>query len=207
MHAHWSATLCPPLLLSPGKPVAWSPLQLDALLALEAATQPSQISTMGVQTAASAWLSLGSKDSTSVDADWPHSSHRLARGVNVGLHTCPAEPQAAAQAYEQAAALVSLWEELPMGVEVLVQLDRLVHLLEAPPFTRLRLHLLQPSRYPALIRCAGGLDRLGLGLQPRCCPACRTAAVRDYLSCLAARLTLCLHSPLPGLDDEKPYLR
>ena len=56
------------------------------------------------------------------------------------------------QAYEQAAALVGLWEELPMGVEVLVQLDRLVHLLEAPPFTRLRLHLLQPSRYPALIR-------------------------------------------------------
>ena len=41
-----------------------------------------------------------------------------------------------------------------MGVEVLVQLDRLVHLLEAPPFTRLRLHLLQPSRYPALIRCS-----------------------------------------------------
>ena len=40
-----------------------------------------------------------------------------------------------------------------MSVEVLLQLDRLVQLLEAPPFTRLRLHLLQPSRYPALIRC------------------------------------------------------
>ena len=40
-----------------------------------------------------------------------------------------------------------------MGVEVLLQLDRLVQLLESPPFTRLRLHLLQPTRHAALVRC------------------------------------------------------
>lgn len=41
-----------------------------------------------------------------------------------------------------------------MGVEVLVQIDRLVQLLETPIFTYLRLQLLQPARYPDLIRCA-----------------------------------------------------
>lgn len=40
-----------------------------------------------------------------------------------------------------------------MGVEVLVQIDRLVQLLETPIFTYLRLQLLQPARYPDLIRC------------------------------------------------------
>lgn len=38
-----------------------------------------------------------------------------------------------------------------MGVEVLVQIDRLVQLLETPVFNFLRLHLLHPARYPALL--------------------------------------------------------
>lgn len=41
---------------------------------------------------------------------------------------------------------------MPMTLEVLVQIDRLVQLLETPVFTFLRLQLLQPARYPALIR-------------------------------------------------------
>ncbi len=41
-----------------------------------------------------------------------------------------------------------------MGVEVLVQIDRLVQLLETPVFNFLRLHLLHPARYPALLWCA-----------------------------------------------------
>ena len=65
-----------------------------------------------------------------------------------------AELNRGVQAYELAAMLVGLWEEEPLGVEVLLQLDRLVQLLEAPPFTRLRLHLLQPCRHPALVRCS-----------------------------------------------------
>ena len=34
----------------------------------------------------------------------------------------------------------------------LLQVDRLVGLLETPAFTFLRLHLLQPSRHPALLQ-------------------------------------------------------
>ena len=41
-----------------------------------------------------------------------------------------------------------------MGVEVLVQIDRLVQLLETPVFNFLRLHLLHPARFPALLWCA-----------------------------------------------------
>jgi vacuole morphology and inheritance protein 14 len=40
-----------------------------------------------------------------------------------------------------------------MGVEVLVQIDRLVQLLETPVFNFLRLHLLHPARFPALLWC------------------------------------------------------
>jgi hypothetical protein len=44
-----------------------------------------------------------------------------------------------------------------MGVEVLVQIDRLVQLLETPVFNFLRLHLLHPARYPALLWCTSRL--------------------------------------------------
>jgi vacuole morphology and inheritance protein 14 len=46
---------------------------------------------------------------------------------------------------------------LPLGPEVLVQLDRLVALLETPAYAFLRLQLLQPGRYPDLIRALYGL--------------------------------------------------
>ena len=58
------------------------------------------------------------------------------------------------QAYEHTSQLVAAFADVPMGVEVLVQIDRLVQLLETPVFTFLRLQLLQPARYPALIRSA-----------------------------------------------------
>ena len=44
-----------------------------------------------------------------------------------------------------------------MGVEVLVQIDRLVQLLETPVFNFLRLHLLHPARFPALLWCGPSL--------------------------------------------------
>lgn len=44
-----------------------------------------------------------------------------------------------------------------MGIETLVQIDRLVQILETPVFTFMRLHLLQPSKYPALLRSMYGL--------------------------------------------------
>ena len=58
-----------------------------------------------------------------------------------------------AGAYSHACDVITAYADLPMGVEVLVQIDRLVHLLETPIFTYLRLQLLQPARYPDLIRC------------------------------------------------------
>ena len=62
-------------------------------------------------------------------------------------------PQAYGHAYE----LASCYAELPMGVEVLVQIDRLVQLLETPVFNFLRLHLLHPARFPALLWCRPAL--------------------------------------------------
>ena len=59
-----------------------------------------------------------------------------------------------AQTYAHACDLVAALADVPLGVEVLVQIDRLVQLLETPIFTFLRLQLLQPARYPALIRYA-----------------------------------------------------
>ena len=58
------------------------------------------------------------------------------------------------QAYAHASQLVEAFAEVPMGVEVLVQIDRLVQLLETPAFTFLRLQLLRPSTHPALIQYA-----------------------------------------------------
>ncbi|CAL5227221.1 g10142 [Coccomyxa viridis] len=55
------------------------------------------------------------------------------------------------EAYGHAYELASCYAELPMGVEVLVQIDRLVQLLETPVFNFLRLHLLHPARFPALL--------------------------------------------------------
>lgn len=57
-----------------------------------------------------------------------------------------------AQAYQHASDLIGVFREVRMGVETLVQIDRLVQILETPVFTSLRLHLLQPSQYPSLLR-------------------------------------------------------
>ena len=56
------------------------------------------------------------------------------------------------QAYEHASDLIGVFKEVRMGIETLVQIDRLVQVLETPVFTFMRLHLLQPEKYPALLR-------------------------------------------------------
>ena len=73
---------------------------------------------------------------------------------DVTLHHCTSLIFSIAQAYGHAYELASCYAELPMGVEVLVQIDRLVQLLETPVFNFLRLHLLHPARFPALLWCA-----------------------------------------------------
>ncbi|KAK3301505.1 vacuolar protein 14 C-terminal Fig4p binding-domain-containing protein [Chaetomium fimeti] len=62
-----------------------------------------------------------------------------------------------AQAYEQAYNLLQIFAELEMTVNILIQIDKLVQLLESPVFTYLRLQLLEPERYPHLYKCLYGL--------------------------------------------------
>lgn len=61
------------------------------------------------------------------------------------------------QAYEHANSIVHCYETLPLTSEALVQLDRLVQLLETPAFTPLRLQLLQPQNHPDLVRAMYGV--------------------------------------------------
>ncbi|KAK4990366.1 hypothetical protein LTR50_002540 [Elasticomyces elasticus] len=47
--------------------------------------------------------------------------------------------------------------ELEMTVNMLIQIDKLVQLLESPVFTYLRLQLLEPEKFPHLYKCLYGL--------------------------------------------------
>jgi len=62
-----------------------------------------------------------------------------------------------AQAYEHATSLVFQFAELEVTVNFLVEIDKLVQLLESPIFAKLRLQLLEPERYPNLFKCLYGL--------------------------------------------------
>jgi len=62
-----------------------------------------------------------------------------------------------AQAYEQAYNLLQIFAELEMTVTILIQIDKLVQLIESPVFTYLRLQLLEPDKYPHLYKCLYGL--------------------------------------------------
>ncbi|KAF5677256.1 dna repair recombination rad54 and rad54 [Fusarium heterosporum] len=62
-----------------------------------------------------------------------------------------------AQAYEQAYNLLQIFGELDMTVNMLIQVDKLVQLIESPVFTYLRLQLLEPEKYPFLYKCMYGI--------------------------------------------------
>ncbi|KAK0387113.1 hypothetical protein NLU13_5426 [Sarocladium strictum] len=62
-----------------------------------------------------------------------------------------------AQAYEQAYNLLQIFGELDMTVNILIQVDKLVQLIESPVFTYLRLQLLEPEKYPYLYKCMYGI--------------------------------------------------
>ncbi|KAJ4317946.1 hypothetical protein N0V84_007087 [Fusarium piperis] len=62
-----------------------------------------------------------------------------------------------AQAYEQAYNLLQIFGELDMTVNMLIQVDKLVQLIESPVFTYLRLHLLEPEKFPYLYKCMYGI--------------------------------------------------
>ncbi|KAF9782164.1 ARM repeat-containing protein [Thelephora terrestris] len=62
-----------------------------------------------------------------------------------------------AQAYEHASNLLYIFADLEVTVALLVQIDKLVQLIESPVFTYLRLQLLEPEKYPYLFKCLYGL--------------------------------------------------
>jgi len=62
-----------------------------------------------------------------------------------------------AQAYEQAYHLLQIFGELDMTVNLLIQVDKLVQLIESPVFTYLRLQLLEPEKFPYLYKCMYGI--------------------------------------------------
>ncbi|CDH58370.1 vacuole-associated enzyme activator complexcomponent [Lichtheimia corymbifera JMRC:FSU:9682] len=62
-----------------------------------------------------------------------------------------------AQAYEHAANMLQVFAELEITVSMLIQVDKLVQLLESPVFTYLRLQLLEPEKYPYLFKCLYGI--------------------------------------------------
>ena len=46
---------------------------------------------------------------------------------------------------------------LEMSVSLLVQIDKLIQVIESPPCTYIRLQLLEPHRFPYLYKCLYGL--------------------------------------------------
>ncbi|EPS44590.1 hypothetical protein H072_1377 [Dactylellina haptotyla CBS 200.50] len=84
-----------------------------------------------------------------------------------------------AQAYEQASNLLAVFGELELSVSLLIQLDKLVQLLESPVFTYLRMQLLEPEKYPFLYKCLYGL----LMLMPQ---SSAFAALRNRLNSVSA---------------------
>merc|ERR1712137_228592 len=62
-----------------------------------------------------------------------------------------------AEAYDHAYELVCKFAELEITVGFLVEIDKLVQLIESPIFTGLRMQLLEPTKYPSLYKCLYGL--------------------------------------------------
>ena len=62
-----------------------------------------------------------------------------------------------AQAYDLASELVKKFAQVEITVGFLIQIDKLVQLIESPVFTHVRLHLLEPELHPFLLKTMWGL--------------------------------------------------
>ena len=102
-----------------------------------------------------------------------------------------------AQAYEHAADLIPKFADLEVTVPFLVQIDKLVTLLESPVFTHLRLQLLEPTRYPYLLKSLYGL----LMLLP--CGSTAFTTLSTRLKCVPAAGLLPVQ-PQPAADGAAP---
>ena len=61
------------------------------------------------------------------------------------------------QAYEHASNLITCFGDLEITVQFLIQIDKLVQLLESPVFTGLRLQLIEPEKNIYLYKCLFGI--------------------------------------------------
>lgn len=61
------------------------------------------------------------------------------------------------QAYEHSFILLQTIVDFEITIPLLIQIDKLVQLLESPVFTHLRLQLLEPEKYPFLYKCLYGI--------------------------------------------------
>ena len=61
------------------------------------------------------------------------------------------------QSYSLSSSLIHLIADLDITVGQLMQVDTLIQLIESPIFIHLRLHLLEPRRYPSLVKSLYGL--------------------------------------------------
>lgn len=107
-----------------------------------------------------------------------------------------------AQAYEQAYNLLQTFADLEMTVNMLIQIDKLVQLLESPVFTYLRLQLLEPEKYPHLYKCLYGV----LMLLPQ---SSAFAALKNRLNSVS-NIALLHSSPrgsISGPGGSVPYER
>ncbi|KAI0223142.1 hypothetical protein L0F63_005491 [Massospora cicadina] len=101
-----------------------------------------------------------------------------------------------AQAYEPAATLLQTFAELEITVAMLIQVDKLVQLLESPIFTYLRLQLLEPDKHPFLFKCLYGL----LMLLPQ---SSAFATLKNRLGCINANGYLLAPTPQRSSDPAK----
>jgi hypothetical protein len=117
-----------------------------------------------------------------------------------------------AQSYEQAYHLLQVFADLEMTVNMLIQIDKLVQLLESPVFTckpnnhspssstnflDLRLQLLEPDRYPFLYKCLYGL----LMLLPQ---SSAFAALKNRLNSVSAIGLLHVPPTTPASAGQRP---
>jgi len=61
------------------------------------------------------------------------------------------------QAYEHAYHMLRIFADLEVSLAMLLQIDKLVQLIESPIFTSLRLQLLEPEQNPFLFKCLYGM--------------------------------------------------
>ncbi|ORY67063.1 vacuolar protein 14 C-terminal Fig4p binding-domain-containing protein [Pseudomassariella vexata] len=102
-----------------------------------------------------------------------------------------------AQAYEAAYNLLQIFAELEMTVNILIQIDKLVQLIESPVFTYLRLQLLEPEKYPYLYKCLYGL----LMLLPQ---SSAFAALKNRLNSVSSIGYLHIAQPRPYVTSTAP---